>query len=159
MDGKVLLALMHATDPQECPYDPLNLMSESGSASASGGNSGATEDLRTPSERSERNRRRAFSRANHVFGVPPLLSDADSSSDSHPPYSSSAAAAAHGGGSLMVRGVGLESAAVAFRFEHLGMLYLSELCIRLGRSTAMSKDASAVITLTQQLEAAMRRER
>ena len=160
MDGKVLLALMHATDPQQCPYDPLDLASEGGvgdSSSGAGGGGGgggsAMEDTRSPSERSERNRRRAFSRANHVFGVPPLLSDADSS-DSKPRSS-----AVQGGGAAMVRGVGLESAAVAFRFEHLGMLYLSELCIRLGRSTAVSKDARAVVALTQQLEAATRRER
>jgi hypothetical protein len=36
---------------------------------------------------------------------------------------------------LRDRGVGSESAPVAFRFESLGMIYLSELCIRIAKSS------------------------
>ena len=153
MDGRVLLALMHATDPQQCPYDPLGSPAANAGSGSGLGSGLGLEDNRSSAERFERNRRRAFARANHVFGVPPLLSDAAQS-----PLPDAASRGSVGGGGA-VGGVGLESAGVAFRFEHLGMLYLSELCARLGKATAVSKDAAAVAALAQQLDAASRRER
>ena len=79
-----------------------------------------------PAELFERNRRRAFTRANHFFGAPPLLSEGGGGGGGGDgdPYAES-----YGGGgrefsSSVGQGVGSESAAVAFRFEHLGMLYV-----------------------------------
>eukprot|EP00615_Pteridomonas_danica_P014659 CAMPEP_0114378908 /NCGR_PEP_ID=MMETSP0102-20121206/1918_1 /TAXON_ID=38822 ORGANISM="Pteridomonas danica, Strain PT" /NCGR_SAMPLE_ID=MMETSP0102 /ASSEMBLY_ACC=CAM_ASM_000212 /LENGTH=109 /DNA_ID=CAMNT_0001533857 /DNA_START=162 /DNA_END=487 /DNA_ORIENTATION=- len=85
-------------------------------------------------------RRNAFIRANVIFGCPPILSDgsADESRD---------------------RGIGSESAPIAFRFESLGMIYLSELCLRISRCSEECRDASLVATLTAQLDASVKRER
>lgn len=94
IDGKVILALLHHASPKECPYDPYpeewanspnSSKSKAGKEDkskmdlsltiSSGGRGSKKSKKDLTCEEAEAIRRTAFTRANVLFGCPPILSD------------------------------------------------------------------------------------